>query len=59
VERQRFESGSGPLENICGLRLLSARLFGLSPYDPLSFTAVALMLLTIATLASYLPARRA
>jgi ABC-type antimicrobial peptide transport system permease subunit len=39
-------------------RLLSALLFGLSPYDPLSFTAVPLILFSIAALASYLPARR-
>jgi ABC-type antimicrobial peptide transport system permease subunit len=47
---------------ICGAalsRLMSALLFGLSPYDPLSFVTVPLILLAIAALASYLPARRA
>jgi putative ABC transport system permease protein len=47
---------------ICGAavsRALSALLFGLSPYDPLSFVAVPLMLLVIAGLASFVPARHA
>jgi hypothetical protein len=35
-------------------RLLSALLFGLSPYDPLSFITVPVVLVTIAALASYL-----
>jgi len=47
---------------ICGAavsRLLSALLFGMSPYDPFSFIALPLVLLAIAGIASYLPARRA
>jgi ABC-type lipoprotein release transport system permease subunit len=34
-------------------------LYGVSPADPLTFTAVAVTLTAIALLASYLPARRA
>ena len=40
-------------------RFLRAMLFGVSPFDPLSFVAVTLVLSMIAFLASYLPARRA
>ena len=40
-------------------RLLSALLFGVEPTDPLTFCAVAGVLLAVALLASYLPARRA
>ena len=40
-------------------RLISSLLFGVSPTDPLTFIAAALILLLVAQLASYLPARRA
>jgi putative ABC transport system permease protein len=40
-------------------RLLSSLLFGVNPTDPLTFTAVALILAAIAMLASWLPAMRA
>jgi putative ABC transport system permease protein len=40
-------------------RFLRAMLFGVSPFDPVSFVAVTLVLSAIAFLASYLPARRA
>ena len=40
-------------------RLLSALLFGVHPTDAFTFGAVAVVLLGIASLASYLPARRA
>jgi putative ABC transport system permease protein len=40
-------------------RLLSSLLFGVKPTDPLTFTAVALILGAIAMLASWLPAMRA
>ena len=40
-------------------RFLRAMLFGVSPFDPLSFVAVTLVLTAIAFLASYVPARRA
>jgi ABC-type antimicrobial peptide transport system permease subunit len=40
-------------------RLLASLLFGVSPNDPFSFGAVALVLLAVGILASYVPARRA
>ncbi|HZT72381.1 MAG TPA: ABC transporter permease [Terriglobales bacterium] len=40
-------------------RLLARFLFGVSPADPLTFAAVALLLLAVAVLACWLPARRA
>ena len=40
-------------------RALSSELFGISATDPLTFTAVAILLLAVALLACYIPARRA
>jgi predicted permease len=40
-------------------RLISSMIFGVSPYDPLSFVAVAAILSIVALLACYIPARRA
>lgn len=40
-------------------RLIARFLFGVSPADPTTFAAVAVVLLSIALLACYLPARRA
>jgi predicted permease len=40
-------------------RFLRTLLFGVSPFDPLSFVGVSLVLTAIALLASYIPARRA
>ena len=40
-------------------RWLTTLLFGVRPTDPLSFAAVACVLLTVGFLASYIPARRA
>jgi putative ABC transport system permease protein len=40
-------------------RVMSGILFGISPTDPATFTAILLLLGTIALLACYLPARRA
>jgi putative ABC transport system permease protein len=38
---------------------MTSLLFGLNPTDPLTFAAAALLLMLVALLASYLPARRA
>jgi len=40
-------------------RLISSLLFGVTPTDPLTFLGVSLLLLLVAVLASWLPARRA
>jgi ABC-type antimicrobial peptide transport system permease subunit len=40
-------------------RLLASQLFGLSPHDPFLLTAVSVVLLLVALLASFLPARHA
>jgi len=40
-------------------RLISSLLFGLTPSDPLSIGLAALVMIAVASLASYLPARRA
>jgi ABC-type antimicrobial peptide transport system permease subunit len=42
-----------------GMPLARSLLYNVSPFDPFSFGAVSLFLLTVALLASYLPARRA
>jgi putative ABC transport system permease protein len=40
-------------------RLVSSQLYGVSPNDPATLAAVAALLIAVAMLASYLPARRA
>lgn len=40
-------------------RAVSALVFGLSPFDPLTFTAVPILIAALSTLACYIPARRA
>src|SRR2546425_13295313 len=41
------------------VRQLSSLLFGVSAYDPVTFVGVGLLLLVVAFMACYLPARRA
>ena len=40
-------------------RLLTRQLYGVTPYDPLTFLFVAVLLAVLALTATYLPARRA
>jgi ABC-type antimicrobial peptide transport system permease subunit len=40
-------------------RLMSSQLFGITPHDPLTFAIVALTLMLVAGMATYIPARRA
>jgi putative ABC transport system permease protein len=49
----------GVLVALAVMRQLSGLLFGVSAYDPVTFGAVALLLVLVALLACYIPARRA
>jgi ABC-type antimicrobial peptide transport system permease subunit len=40
-------------------RLMSTLLFGISPTDPLTFISISIVLVSVAVLASYIPALRA
>ena len=52
-------SGSGRSLAVAGARLIRGLLFEVSATDPLTFAGVAIGLLAVALLASYIPARRA
>jgi predicted permease len=49
----------GLVGSLAVTRALSSTLFGVSATDPLTFTSVAILLLLVALLACYIPARRA
>ncbi|HEY7893548.1 MAG TPA: ABC transporter permease [Gemmatimonadaceae bacterium] len=49
----------GILAALAVTRLMAHQLFGVSAHDPLTFAGVALLLMLVAILACYLPARRA
>ena len=52
-------TGVGLVLALAGAQLLRSLLFGVNAFDPVTFGAVPVVLLAIALLASYLPARRA
>jgi ABC-type antimicrobial peptide transport system permease subunit len=49
----------GALASVFAGRLVSSLLFGVSSLDPMTIGSVTLVLVAVATLASWLPARRA
>lgn len=49
----------GVLAGVGATRLMAALLFGMNPIDPIAFAAIALILLAVALLGCYVPARRA
>ena len=49
----------GLLASLGLTRLISSQLYGVTPADPLTFAAVAVLLLVVTAMASYIPARRA
>jgi putative ABC transport system permease protein len=52
-------SGLGLITALALTRVLQAQLFGVSPTDPLTFASSAGVLVCVALLACWLPARRA
>ncbi len=52
-------TGIGMVASLALTRLLQSMLFGVKPSDPVTFVAVSLVLLVVAWLACYIPARRA
>jgi putative ABC transport system permease protein len=63
VRQGMMMAGAGIVLGLAGAfalsRLLTAMLYGVKPYDPATFGAVALVLAVTAMLASWIPARRA
>ena len=63
LSRSLLPTGAGIVVGLVGAyyltELMASPLFGVSPLDPLTFGAVAVTLLGVASLAAYLPARRA
>jgi len=63
LRRAALVAGSGAVVGLvvalATSRLLTALLFGVSPMDPIALGAACLVLLAVAAVASYLPARRA
>jgi putative ABC transport system permease protein len=49
----------GLLGSLALNRFISSRLFGVSGFDPLTYTGVSILLIAVALLACYLPARKA
>ena len=53
-----LEVGIGLVVSFTLTRVISSLIYAVSPTDPVTFTMVALILIAVAALASYLPARR-
>jgi len=51
--------GCGLITAVIVIRLMSSLLFRVSPFDPVTYAAVACGIVAVAFLASYLPSRRA
>jgi len=51
--------GAGIIATLPLARLISSLLYGVKSTDPLTFVAVSLLLVIVALLAAYIPARRA
>jgi len=51
--------GAGLTGAVAATRVMRSQLYGVTPTDPTSFVAVSAVLVGVALLASYLPARRA
>lgn len=51
--------GTGLAGAIAGSRVLASQLFGVTPTDPLTFTGVVVILMSVALAACYVPAQRA
>jgi ABC-type antimicrobial peptide transport system permease subunit len=49
----------GALAALAACRLMASLLYGVKPYDPVSFAAGAAIVMCVALLACYVPARRA
>ncbi len=52
-------TGTGVLGSILATRYLSSLLYGITPTDPLTLASVLVLLIAVASLAIYIPARRA
>jgi ABC-type antimicrobial peptide transport system permease subunit len=50
---------AGTITALWGTRVLSGLLYDVAPTDPLTFAGAALVILAVAAVASYLPARQA
>ena len=51
--------GAGLLASVWGTRLISTLLYGVSPTDPASYAATAVLLLAVSVVACVVPMRRA